>query len=81
MGDSFHGDFRVCIVFRHHKYGGCFFCCYAYITYDFLKGHKAEGEDGVASLMVWVSCGVYLVSLSLRLMCLTASFGAEADSE
>lgn len=83
VGGSFHGDFRVCIVvFRHHKYGVAFSCCYAYLTYDFLhKGHRAEGEEGVASKPVWVSCGDHLVSLSLRLMCLTASFGAESDSE
>lgn len=58
-----------------------FSCCYAYLTYDFLKGYRVEGEEGVASLMVWVSCGVHLILLSLRLMCLAASFGAESDSE
>lgn len=59
-----------------------FSCCYECLTYDFLcKGHRAEGEEGVASILDWVSCGVHLVSLSLRLMCLTASFGAESDSE
>lgn len=30
-----------------------FSCCYECLTYDFLcKGHKAEGEEGVVSILV-----------------------------
>lgn len=54
VGGSFHGDFGVCIVvFRHHKHGGCFFLllCTSYIQI-FKTGHREEGEEGVATLIL-----------------------------
>lgn len=34
------------------------------------KGHRVEGEESVASSMVWASCSVHLESLCLSCQCI-----------